>query len=171
MESIVGLIREIKMCQAHGLLSSAIAMSFVLIDTLSFLSMEQSKTKQDNKDFISWVDTYLKADPKQSYQYDGKDVYGARCAMLHSYGSEADYHAKNPGVMVYGYHDADLHFYDPHVDPLLVLISTTSFINDVVIAAGRFVEDCKNDQNLRSRVEARISKVLRNFPAILKTQF
>ena len=168
MESIVGLIREIKMCQAHGLLSSAVAMSFVLIDTLSFLGMDETKTKQNNADFIQWVDNYLKSAPNQTYQYDGKEVYGARCAMLHSYGSEADYHAKNPGVKKYGYHDADIHFYNPHVDSLLVLISTPSFINDVVIAAGKFVEDCAFDKNLRARVEARISGVLRNFPATLK---
>jgi hypothetical protein len=168
MESIVGLIKEIKMCQAHGLLSSAMAMSFVLIDTLSFLGMEVSKAKQGKSDFITWVDTYLKSNPNQPYQYNGKDLYGARCAMLHSYSSEADYHASNPDVKKYGYHDADMHFYDPHIDPLLVLISTTSFINDVVIAAGNFVKDCSTDQNLRSRVESRISGVLRNFPTIIK---
>lgn len=168
MNAIIGLIKEIKMSQAHGLLSSAMAMSFVLIDTLSFLAMDASKKKQSSKDFILWVDTYLESGPNQPYQYDGKDVYGARCAMLHSYGSEADYHSSNPGVKIYGYHDADLHFYNPNVDPSMVLISTTSFINDVVIGAGKFIQVCSSDQNLRSCVEARIPKVLRNFPVIIE---
>mgnify|MGYP007090087370 CR=1 FL=1 len=168
MDAIVGLIREIKMCQAHGLLSASMAMSYVLIDTLSFVGMEASKTKQGKSDFIAWVDKYLKSAPNQPYQYDGRDVYGARCAMLHSYSSEADYHASNPGVKKYGYHDADLHFYDPQVDPLLVLISTTSFTNDIVIAAGNFVSDCVTDQNLGSLVRARLPGVLKNFPVNIR---
>lgn len=162
---VSGLIAEIKKCEAAGATTAAVALAFVCIDTMAFLALPAGEDKQGRTDFMAWVDTYLKGDAAQPYQYRGLDVYGARCAMLHAYGSEADYHDKYKDAKKFGYHDGGKHAYDPAVDERLVIIGTASFLNDVVHALGAFLEACKADKELRARVEARLPKVLATFPA------
>src|SRR4051812_39407898 len=87
---ITGIIAEIKRCEAAGATMAAVAMAFVCIDTLAYLSMPAQQTSQTRTDFITWVNAYLKGDANQPYQYDGKDVYAARCSVLHAFGSESE---------------------------------------------------------------------------------
>jgi hypothetical protein len=163
-KGVSGLVSEIKRCEATGATTAAVAMAFVCIDTLAFLSLPAGMEKQGRTDFIAWVDTYLKGHESQPYQYRGLDVYGARCALLHAFGSEADYHQKYPDAKRFGYHDGGKHAYDPAVDDHLVIIGTASFLNDVIHAVGAFCEACKADGELRARVESRLPRVLATFP-------
>lgn len=90
-------------------------------------------------------------------------MYGARCAMLHAFGSESDFHEKNEDAKKFRYHDGGKHAYDPAVDERLVIIGSASFLNDVICAVSAFLEDCKTDADLRGRVEERLPKVLATF--------
>src|SRR5690349_8468007 len=105
LNSILSLLHEIARCQDAGATSAAAVMVYVGIDVMAFLSMPAGQEKQGRADFISWVDAYLRAAAESTYQYDGRDVYGARCAMLHTYSIEADYHQQNPQVKKFGYHN------------------------------------------------------------------
>lgn len=164
---VSNLIAEIKRCEKAGATTAAVAMAYVCIDTMTFLSLPAGRDKQNSADFITWVDRYLQGHPEQPYKYRGLDVYGARCALLHAFGSDADYHQKNPDAKKFGYHDGGKHAYDAKQDEHLVIIGTASFINDVVHAVGAFVEACAVDADLRARVEARLPAVLANFPVNL----
>lgn len=163
-DGLKGLVAEIKKCEAAGATTAALALAFVCIDTMAFLALPADKVKQDRTDFIAWVDTYLKGDAAQPYHYRGLDVYGARCALLHAYGSEADYHDKYKEAKKFFYHDGGKHAYDPAIDERLVIIGTASFLNDLVLGLEAFLESCKADQGLRARVEGRLPKVLASFP-------
>ncbi len=163
MDAIISMIEEIKKCQASEAHVSAMAMSFVCIDAMAFLGMPSTQTKQSSKDFIRWVDKYMKADSTQVYQYSGLDVYGARCAMIHQFGSEADFHQQNPTAKKFGYHDGGKHFVNAGVDNL-VLISMLSFTNDLVHALKDYVSEISQDSDLRLRVESRMPKILSVFP-------
>jgi hypothetical protein len=165
-DAIAGLIAEIKRCEDAGATTAAVAMSYVAIDTMAFLALPANRDKQGRADFIAWVDTYLEGHESQPYQYRGIDVYGARCAVLHAFSSEVDYHQQNPDAKKFGYHDGGLHGYDPAVDEHLVIIGTSSFLNDVVIAIGEFVQACQGDADLRARVEGRLPSILATFPAL-----
>ena len=165
-QAVVGLVQEIKRCEAVGATTAALAMAFVCIDTMTFLALPLDRDQQTRQDFIDWVDMYLKGHEEQLYQYRGIDVYGARCALLHAFSTEAAYHQKFPGAKKFGYHDGGKHAYDPSVDDRLVLIGTASFLDDVVRAVGAFVEEWKADANLRARVAPRLSKVLETFPVL-----
>ena len=166
--SVFGLINEIKRCEAAGATTAAVALAFICIDTMAFLSLPAGRERQKREDFIAWTDSYLKGDVDQPYQYRGIDVYGARCSLLHAFGSETDYHQRCPDAKKFGYHDGGKHAYNPALDEHLVLIGTASFLNDVVIAVGGFCEACKTDQDLRARVEDRLPKVLAMFPVMTK---
>ncbi len=164
--AIAGLVSEIKRCEAAGATASAVAMSFICIDTLAFLSLPAARDKQGRADFVAWVDTYLKGHENQPYQYHGLDVYGARCAVLHAFSSEVDFHQQNPETKIFGYHDGGEHQFDAAQNDKLVLIGTASFVNDVILGVQAFCEACKGDPDLRTRVEARLPKVLATFPVM-----
>jgi hypothetical protein len=165
-DSIRGLVAEIKRCEEAGATTAAVAMAYIAIDTMAFLGLPADRDKQTRADFIAWVDAYLKGHEDQPYQYRGMDVYGARCAVLHAFGSEADFHHQYPDAKRFGYHDGGLHGYDPAVDEHLVIIGTASFLNDVVIAIAQFVQACQADLALRARVEPRVPHLLATFPAL-----
>lgn len=162
-QAISGLGHELKRCDECGITTASIAMAFICIDTIANLNRPVDKNRVTRSDFIKWVDTYLECHPKQPYKYRGKDVYAARCAFLHTYGSEADLH-KNYDVKMFSYHDGGEHKYNPDIDENLVLIGTKSFVNDVLLAVKAFVEECKLDPVLRQRVEDRLPKVLQTTP-------
>ncbi len=163
-DRITGLVAEIKKCEEAGATISAVSMAYICIDTMAFLSLPVGRDCQGRADFISWVDTYLKGDEEQPYQYRGLDVYGARCAVLHTFGSAANFHQQNPDAKRYGYHDGGKHAYNPTVDEHLVIIGTASFLNDVVIAMQTFLAECHKNVDLRQLVEARLPRVLATLP-------
>ena len=144
---------------------AAVALAFVCIDTLAYLSMPSEQTSQARSDFISWVNTHLKGDTSQPYQYEGRDVYAARCSVLHVFGSrEENRTGRTITIRKFGYHDGGLHAFDPSVSSNLVIIGVASFLNDVVIAVGSFIAECKVDISLRRRVEGRLATLLQVFP-------
>lgn len=115
-------------------------------------------------DFKEWVDTHLDAHPDQPYKYRGKDVYAARCALLHKYGSEAELHGEDPDMVKFAYHDGGKHQCNPDIDRSLVIIGTKSFINDVVHGVESFLKLCQTDSILRERVEGRLPSLLQTMP-------
>jgi hypothetical protein len=162
--SIMGLIAEIRRCEAASATVAAVAMAYVCIDTMAFLSMPAGQSSQTRTDFINWVDKYIKGHPKQPYSYEGKDVYAARCAVLHTFSAEAEQHRQDASIKMFGYHDGGLHALNPKINPRLVIIGTASFLNDVTIAVETFMKDCQVDQALRMRVEGRLHVLLNTFP-------
>ncbi len=90
-------------------------------------------------------------------------MYAARCAFLHTYGSEAELHEDSDSIK-FAYHDGGKHEYNPNIDKSLVIIGTKSFVNDVLLAVKAFLEKCKSDSLLRQRVEERLPKVLQTMP-------
>lgn len=161
---LVSLINEIKKCEEAGAITAALAMSFICIDSAVYLGLPQGREKQNKNDFIVWVDQYLKAHPQQTYKYRGIDVYGARCAVLHSFSSEADFHLINPDTKIYGYHDGGIHVDDSELNGRTVLVGIPSFIDDVVRAVVDFLQESLSDQALKIRIEDRSQKMLENFP-------
>lgn len=163
-DALSGLIAEIKRCEAAEATMAGVAMVYVGIDVMSFLALPAGRESQRKADFIAWVDAYMKGHPEQPYQYQGLDVYGARCALLHSFGSEATFHQDNPEAKTFGYHDGGKHALDANVSERLIIIGTASLLDDFIRAVGVFLEAAKVDLDLRARVEARLPKVLATFP-------
>ena len=162
--SIVGLVAELKRCDELELTTAAIAMAYICIDTIAGLARPAENERVTRSDFKQWVDRYLKCHPEQPYKYKGEDVYAARCAFLHSYGSEASLHKKDSKVVKYVYHDGGKHNYDKAIDPSLAIIGIKSFINDVVGAVNLFMEECHHDLLLKQRVEPRLAHILQVKP-------
>lgn len=163
-KSITGIVSELKRCDECGITTASVAMAFICIDALANLSRPASKMKVTRSDFIGWVDTYLQAHLDQPYKYRGKDVYAARCALLHTYGSEAELHEEDSDIIMFGYHDGGMHQYNQSVERRLAIIGTKSFVNDVIHAVESFLNKCMEDASLKQLVESRLEKVLQTMP-------
>jgi hypothetical protein len=163
LNGVFDLLNEIARCQNADATVAAVAMVYVFIDTMAFLAMPAGQTAQTRKDFISWVDTYLKAESSQRYQYRGLDVYAARCSLLHAFSAEADAHRKDPSVSVFGYLDNGPHAFDPAESPRLAMISVAVLIRDLCKATERFVGDWLSDHTLRARVASRLPALYNTF--------
>lgn len=163
-QAIVGLVSELKRCDECDITTASVAMAYICIDALANLARPADKARVTRSDFKQWVDAHLQAHPNQPYQYRGKDVYAARCALLHKYGSEAELHEEDEDTIMFGYHDGGEHQYNPEVNKKLAIIGTKSFINDVVHAVESFLTSCKQDSGLRELVEERLPSVLQTMP-------
>lgn len=161
---IIGLVSELKRCDKAGLVSASIAMAFICIDSISSLARPVKKDRVTRSDFITWVNRHLKGHEDQPYQYRGKDVYAARCAFLHTYGSEATLHSEDSSIIKFVYHDGGKHSFNESIDPNLVVIGVKSFVNDVVWAVDSFLNECSKDPILKARVEPRLKSVLQVSP-------
>jgi hypothetical protein len=164
MNALTGLVEQIKKCESAGATMPAVAMAYVAIDVLAYLGLPNNRETQGRADFIEWVDKYLKGHHTQPYQYRGIDVYGARCAVLHAFSAEADFHKKNEQAKVFAYHDGGQHTYNAAENERLVIVGTASLINDVILGIGSFLENCKADKDLSARVLRRLPNLLATFP-------
>ena len=159
-QPIQDILEEISMSQDAGALMAALSMIFVGISTMAWLALPVEKISCKRDDFCDWVDRYMKAEPFQPYQYKGIDVYAARCAMLHSYGSVADLHRLNMPPKVYGYLDNGPHRAD---EGQVVLISIAVFVRDFSAAVHEFLKSAANDPEVKVRIDSRIDALVRGF--------
>lgn len=161
MESILQQIKSIKHIQNVGEDTAAVILCYVLIDTLTLLTLPEGKETQSGTDFIAWVDKYLQGHEDQPYKYRGVDVYGNRCALLHGSAGEAGFHDKNPNAKVFFFHDGGKH---EVMDERKIIIAQKSYVNDIIHAVSSFVEELKGDNDLQARVAGRLPKVLITLP-------
>ena len=151
------LLEEISRAQDCGATIAALAMSFVCIDTMALLSCPVGQVEQTKGDFIEWVNMYLKADQDSDYHYSGIDVYAARCALLHCYGSEAKIHITSKGAYKFVYIDNGPHKVD--TEERLALISVAVFIKDLSGAVYSFMSNAREDKDLKNRIDSRIANL------------
>ena len=163
-QPILELYREIAKAQDADALIAALAMVFVGIDTMAWLSLPVGSNSVKRDDFCSWVDNYLKTDADQPYQYVGIDVYAARCAMLHSYGSLSDLHKKPNPPKTFGYLDNGPHRADGSP---LVLISIAVLIRDFGSALNAFLQSALHDTDLKARIDSRIEALVATMPVAM----
>jgi len=82
-----GIKRGIQVAINNHCFGSAVKLIFSAIDTMAYLNMPANQKDVGRKDFVSWVERYIKFPCKE--QLTGLDLYGARCAMLHTYGARS----------------------------------------------------------------------------------
>ena len=154
---LLQLLAEIARAQDADATVAALAMVYVEIDTMALLSCPVGQKEQIRTDFIAWVDRFLKADAASKYQYEGIDVYAARCAVLHSYGSAAALHDKTNPPRKFGYTDNGPHQKDEAAR--FVLISIAVLIHDFARAVEAFLLAIKNEPELKRRVDSRMASL------------
>ncbi len=154
------LTEQIKRCDDQGLTTPSVAMCFICIDAMASLARPSGKDKVTRNDFIEWCDKYLKPTSlHQQYHYSGVDIYAARCALIHTYGTTAELHEK-PNVVKFLYHDLQSLSHDVYAEDNIVVISTKSLVMDVCKAVESFITECESTSSLKELVLSRTDEVI-----------
>lgn len=155
------ILIETQLALNANAISPAVLSIYVAIDTMAYLSLPLGKDTQGKTEFINWVERYLKTDLTQSYQYTGKDIYGARCAKLHAFSSNSKY-AKDNHCMLYSYSTYKDHTINyPGTKKEYVLISVPLLLSDLEKAINNFCLDIQKDSSLKACVDSRKNGILR----------
>jgi hypothetical protein len=133
------------------------------IDSMAYLGMPANQQDVRRDDFIKWADRYIKFSCKE--QLTGLDLYGARCAMLHSYGVVSELGRKGQCRMV-GYMDKSVPEvrYNPDVKKDFVLVSVAALAEAFFRGIDQFLVDLFTDRRRAEVAEKRLQRFIQNLP-------
>lgn len=84
-----GILKELDAIRKAGHCRAAIILLYCGIDQISFLA-RRPDCNSGRAAFVSWVEQYLKLEGDTTVT--GMELYAARCAQVHKYGSVAELH-------------------------------------------------------------------------------
>jgi hypothetical protein len=129
------------------------------MDSMAFLAMPKEQTDVSGKDFIEWADRYIKFQCKD--QLTGADLYGARCAMVHTY-SVYSRMSREGKARIIGYMDKSVPEvrYNPDVSRELVLASVPGLAEAFFRGIDKFLVDAFSDKARAPIIEERMRRLI-----------
>ena len=158
-----GIRRGIEVAVANGCYGSAVALVYSGMDSMAFLAMPKDQTDVTGKDFIEWADHYIRLPCTE--QLTGADLYGARCAMVHTY-SVYSRMSREGKARIIGYMDKSVPEvrYNPDVNKQLVLVSVPALAEAFFKGIDRFLVDAFSDKARAPIIEERMKKLVQCLP-------
>lgn len=139
-----------------GHIMASLILMFSYIDAMASLTMPDGQKEVRGRDFISWVETYMRSGSQQ-YQYCGIDLWGARCGLLHRYSPNSRHSdAGQCKKLVYSTrHD---HLYNSAQENNIVVISANLIVTDFFGAMSNFLKDILSNPEVKARVDKRFKE-------------
>ena len=158
-----GIRRGIEITVANGCYGSAVVLIYSGMDSMAYLAMPKDQTDVTGKDFIEWADRYIKFPCKD--QLTGADLYGARCAILHTYSVHSRM-SRDGKARLIGYMDKSLPEVSYHqaVNKQLVLVSVPALAEAFFRGIDRFLVEAFSDKARAPIVEARMRNLIQCLP-------
>ena len=158
-----GIKRGIRVALENDCLGSAVILILSGIDAMAYVGMPAGQEDVTRNDFITWVDRYIKF--SCSEQLSGWDLYGARCAMLHSYATASDLSRKGKCRQI-GYMDKSVPEirFNPSVSMDLVLVSVPALADAFFSGIDQFLVDVFADKKKRPIADQRLQKLVQATP-------
>jgi hypothetical protein len=158
-----GIKRGIDVTVDNECWGSAVILIYSAMDTMAFLGMPADQNDVTRDDFVTWADRYIHFPCKE--QISGLEFYGARCATLHTYGSESRI-SREGRVRQIGYFDHGLPEVraDASISTELVLVSVTALRQSVFTGIDRYLVDLFSDATRRDVAERRLQKIMNAVP-------
>lgn len=153
------LKRGIEITLGQCYFASAAIILFSSIDILANLDRPADKVEGDESDFVAWVERYLL--PAFPAKIPAVEVYSARCAILHQLGVESR-RTRSGKVRRVGFtaEGGPPMFYNPKVDPTLLLINLNGLVKAFFAAMDKFLMDAYADPKRKPLVEERLQRML-----------
>lgn len=154
-----GIKRGIQTCLDGECFGAATILIYSGIDAMAFLSLPASRNEVKGDDFMKWCDRYIQLPGPEQIQ--GVEFYGARCAMLHTYGVESKL-SRNGKCRMIGYmerSDPAVH-YDPNIDPNFLLLSVQALADAFFAGIDRCLVDLFSDREHQPVIESRLNKIV-----------
>src|SRR5579872_5762881 len=139
-----GIRRGIDLTIENNCLGSAVILILSAIDAMAYISMPEGQENVERKDFIAWSEKYIQFAGTE--QLSGADLYGARCAMLHSYGATSRMSRQGECRMI-AYMDRSNPpiRYRPEASKELVFVSVPALRDAVFRGIDQFLIDTYKD--------------------------
>ncbi len=93
------LLAAIETCLANDFRLPALILMYSTIDIMAWLNRDAGKEENTRSDFFSWAETFLL--PDSGLSCTGKDLYAARCGVVHSYTSESSMSRQGDASVIY----------------------------------------------------------------------
>ena len=154
-----GIKRGIRVCLENNCLGSAVILVYSGIDAMAYLGMPLDQADVGKTDFIDWCDKYIRFCGGQ--QLTGRELYGARCGVLHTYGVESRL-SRRGDCRKLGYMDrSDPEiWYAPSDNPNFALVSIEALANAFFVAVDRYLIDLFADASRAPVAEKRLRTLL-----------
>lgn len=158
-----GIKRDIRIALEHGCLRAAVILTYAGIDAMAFLGMPANQEDVTRQHFVDWADRYVRFPGPE--QLSGLELYGARCAMLHSYSLHSAL-TRAGKCRTLGYMDRSeppLRSM-PEKHPHLVLVSVPGLVEAFFGGIDRFLIDLFADRESAAVAEARFQRIVHQLP-------
>ena len=158
-----GIKRGIEVALEHETYGAALVLIYSGLDAMANLGRPNGQAEVTAENFITWCDRYLNI--PSDIAVSGEEWYSARCAVLHTYGSESRMtrsgSARQLGHMVGGYPPIR---YDASVSDELVMIEIGALAEAFFTGIDDFLVALHVDGLPHDVIEARAQKLLSVFP-------
>lgn len=158
-----GIKRGIRVAIENKCLGSAVILILSGIDTMAYIAMPDSQDDVTRGDFVRWADQYIKFPCRE--QLTGWDLYGARCAMLHNYGTASGL-SRNGKCRQIGYMGKSVPEvqFNPNVSNVLVLVSVPALGDAFFSGVDKFLLALFTDKEKAPIAEERLKKLVQAIP-------
>lgn len=155
-----GIVADVRFALKHGRTRAALILIYSGIDAIASLDRPDGAVFTSRDDYVRWVDSYLKF---ENGSLAGLEIYSARCAILHTYGSSSRLSeqgkARQVGYIAGGGPD----IVESSDIENLVLISVEGLAFAFFRAIGRYLESMKSDLERRKLVAVRLQLMVHEF--------
>jgi hypothetical protein len=160
-----GIRKGINVTIENGCFGSAVILILSAIDAMAYLSMPENQEDVTRADFIGWAEKYIRFPGRE--QLTGEDLYGARCAMLHSYRVRSRMSREGKCRKI-GYVDESIPpiHYNPKVSKELVLVSIAALRDALFQGIDQFLIDIYKNPGSRQAKTAneRFQTLVHSYP-------
>lgn len=137
---------------------SSVILIYAGIDAMAYLGLPESQENVSNKDFINWVDRYIRFNGE--VQLSGVELYSARCGMLHTY-SPFSKLTREGRARVIGYVDeASIEVMVDNEVPDLVIVSIKALAQAFSRGVQAFVDEIYTSKERIDSVSERLGSVI-----------
>ncbi|HVN49282.1 MAG TPA: hypothetical protein VMU30_10745 [Bacteroidota bacterium] len=160
-KSLNELIYSIDLCFKNQFLLPGLTLLYSLIDIMAWLSRPSEQDDVTRSDFINWVNKYLLS--VNNFNCTAQDLYGARCALIHSGTAESKL-SRDGGArsIYYTIGNKDAQRLQNDVDSVgcnAVVIQVDVLFKTLINSIENFKNDIQNNLQLADIVNERSNKL------------
>ncbi|MDA7417463.1 hypothetical protein PGB34_13920 [Xenophilus arseniciresistens] len=163
-----GIVKDVNDAWDRKSYRATLILVYSGIDAMSHLTMPDGKNKVTRADFVAWAEKYLQfrdADKNPTLTLPGIELYAARCALVHTYSSEAELHKEGKVKRQIGYGDEFLPEIAEKADiEHLVIVSIRGLVDAFARGIAATLQDIKGDEPRRRLFAERLDKMVHELP-------
>ncbi len=168
-EHTSAFIKVIEYCHENRLFEPQIALIYTLIDQMAWLYRSDRKPDITSTAYIYWVNKYVL--PQSKLPCSAEELWGARCAILHTGTAESKNSKIGKFRKIYYYYSLIpvngsqiIEELDQRLDKNAVFLDVDQLRAAVINGIDRLYDEIDNNHDLAVRVNERLGKVLKYVP-------